>query len=75
MQATRRTRLKAIASPGLLAASGSGCAAATVRLDARSVPIVVDMQNCIVVAGTLPAESGEDAAPMIRRIAATRPAR
>jgi len=44
-------------------------AAATIKPDAKSVLIVVDVQNCFVTGGTLPVTNGEDVVPVINKLA------
>ena len=65
----RRTLLKALASTGLVAATGGSFAAAKLSPDAKSALIVVDVQNCFVTGGTLPVKDGEQVVPVINKIA------
>mgnify|MGYP001599619400 CR=1 FL=1 len=44
--------------------------AATVKPDAKSALIVVDVQNCFVSGGTLPVKGGEEVVPVINKLAA-----
>jgi nicotinamidase/pyrazinamidase len=44
-------------------------AGATIKPDAKSVLIVVDVQNCFVTGGTLPVTKGEDVVPVINKLA------
>jgi nicotinamidase/pyrazinamidase len=44
--------------------------AASVKPDAKSALIVVDVQNCFVTGGTLPVKGGEEVVPVINKIAA-----
>ena len=66
----RRTLLKAIASTGLVAATGHSFAAAKLTPDAKSALIVVDVQNCFVTGGTLPVKDGEAVVPVINKLSA-----
>src|SRR5437868_14704549 len=45
--------------------------AATVKPDAKSALIVVDVQNCFVTGGTLPVKGGEEVVPVINKLAAS----
>ena len=45
-------------------------AAATIKPDAKSALLVIDVQNCFVTGGTLPVKDGEAVVPVINRIAA-----
>jgi nicotinamidase/pyrazinamidase len=44
--------------------------AASMRPDAHSALIVVDVQNCFVTGGTLPVKGGEEVVPIINKLAA-----
>ena len=44
-------------------------AAGTIKPDARSALIVVDVQNCFVDGGTLPVKGGADVVPVINKLA------
>ena len=43
-------------------------AAATVKPDAKSALLVVDVQNCFVTGGTLPVKDGEQVVPIINKL-------
>jgi nicotinamidase/pyrazinamidase len=69
----RRTWLKALAGTALAPLAGlpgHGLAAGKIKPDARSVLVVVDVQNCFVTGGTLPVAQGEAVVPVINRLAA-----
>ncbi|UUX95187.1 bifunctional nicotinamidase/pyrazinamidase [Aquabacterium sp. J223] len=68
----RRRRLLASAALGLAGGAGllqAARAATTIKPDARSALIVVDVQNCFVSGGTLPVTKGEEVVPVINRLA------
>jgi nicotinamidase/pyrazinamidase len=70
---TRRTLLKVLAGATLapaLAVPGHAAAAGKIKPGARSVLVVVDVQNCFVTGGTLPVPEGEAVVPVINRLAA-----
>jgi nicotinamidase/pyrazinamidase len=48
---------------------GSLARAATVRPDAKSALIVVDVQNCFVTGGTLAVKGGEEVVPVVNKLA------
>ena len=73
-----------IASPDLsrrlfLASTAAAClaavrpaqAAGTIKPDAKSALIVVDVQNCFVDGGTLPVKGGAQVVPVINKLAAS----
>ena len=43
--------------------------AATIKPDAKSALIVVDVQNCFVDGGTLPVKGGAEVVPVINKLA------
>ncbi|HEY2188200.1 MAG TPA: isochorismatase family protein, partial [Caldimonas sp.] len=45
-------------------------AAATIKPDAKSALLVIDVQNCFVTGGTLPVKDGEQVVPVINKLAA-----
>lgn len=53
----------------LLGASTFARAAGSIKPDAKSALIVVDVQNCFVDGGTLPVKGGADVVPVINRLA------
>jgi len=46
-------------------------AAGTIKPDAKSALIVVDVQNCFIDGGTLPVKGGAEVVPMINKLAAS----
>lgn len=71
--ANRRNLLKTLTGVGLVAATGllgRAALAASIKPDARSVLIVVDVQNCFTTGGTLPVKGGEEVVPVINKLAA-----
>lgn len=64
----RRTLLTALTSLPLMPMGAR--AAGKIKPDARSVLVVVDVQNCFVTGGTLPVAQGEAVVPVINRLAA-----
>ena len=74
--ASRRTLLKALSGAGVVAATGASWrvfAAGKIKPDAKSVLVVVDVQNCFVTTGTLPVKGGEDVVPVINKLATSFP--
>ena len=68
---TRRSLLAAAGSLFVLGFAGAPLrAGAAMKPGAKSALIVVDVQNCFVTGGTLPAKDGEQVVPVINRIAA-----
>jgi len=59
----------AFAGTALFAAPRRSLAADTIKPDAKSALIVVDVQNCFVDGGTLPVKGGADVVPVINRLA------
>ena len=49
---------------------GSRFAAATIKPDAKSALLVIDVQNCFVTGGTLPVKDGEQVVPVINKLSA-----
>ena len=45
-------------------------AAASIKPDAKSALLVIDVQNCFVTGGTLPVKGGEEVVPIINKLAA-----
>jgi nicotinamidase/pyrazinamidase len=71
---SRRTLFAAVAASGALAGFGMTWpvrAAGTIKPDARSALIVVDVQNCFVDGGTLPVKGGAQVVPVINKLAAS----
>jgi len=60
------TALAAVTAFGL---PRSLCAAGTIKPDAKSALIVVDVQNCFVDGGTLPVKGGAQVVPIINKLA------
>jgi nicotinamidase/pyrazinamidase len=52
-----------------LGAIPAAFAAASIKPDARSALLVIDVQNCFVTGGTLPVKDGEQVVPVINKIA------
>ena len=71
---SRRLFLGSVAAAGVVAA-GFGArpvrAAGTIKPDAKSALIVVDVQNCFVDGGTLPVKGGAGVVPVINKLAAS----
>jgi len=69
---SRRLFLGSVAAAGV-AAAGLGArpvrAAGTIKPDAKSALIVVDVQNCFVDGGTLPVKGGAEVVPVINKLA------
>ena len=71
--ANRINLLKTFTSVSLLATAGllgRVALAASIKPDAKSVLIVVDVQNCFTTGGTLPVKGGEEVVPVINKLAA-----
>src|SRR5215471_15358208 len=70
---SRRFFLGSTAAAGLVAGLGGwpARAAGTIKPDAKSALIVVDVQNCFVDGGTLPVKGGADVVPVINKLAAS----
>ncbi|HTR84995.1 MAG TPA: nicotinamidase [Reyranella sp.] len=67
---SRRTFLASTAAFGLAASlSRASFAAGTIKPDAKSALIVVDVQNCFVDGGTLPVKGGAEVVPVINKLA------
>jgi nicotinamidase/pyrazinamidase len=64
---SRRHFLQATAAFGL--AGAMPAFAAPIKPDAKSVLIVVDVQNCFVEGGTLPVKGGAEVVPVINKLA------
>src|SRR5215216_5952026 len=54
----------------LVAGFGAARAAGTIKPDAKSALIVVDVQNCFIDGGTLPVKGGAEVVPVINKLAA-----
>lgn len=68
---SRRRVLQSMAALGLVGGLARPLrAAGTIKPDARSALIVVDVQNCFVDGGTLPVKGGADVVPVINKLAA-----
>ena len=74
---SRRFFLGSTAAVCLLAGVGAGLgglrparAAGTIKPDAKSALIVVDVQNCFIDGGTLPVKGGAEVVPVINKLAA-----
>lgn len=70
---SRRIFLASAATAGAVAAIGLTRplrAAGTIKPDAKSALIVVDVQNCFVDGGTLPVKGGAQVVPVINKLAA-----
>jgi nicotinamidase/pyrazinamidase len=52
-----------------LAGAATAFATATIKPDAKSALLVIDVQNCFVTGGTLPVKGGEEVVPIINAIA------
>jgi nicotinamidase/pyrazinamidase len=68
---SRRLFLGSTAVACLVAGFGAARAAGTVKPDAKSALIVVDVQNCFIDGGTLPVKGGAAVVPVITRLAAS----
>jgi len=71
---SRRTFFVSAAACGALAGFGIPRpvrAAGTIKPDAKSALIVVDVQNCFVDGGTLPVKGGAEVVPVINKLAAS----
>jgi nicotinamidase/pyrazinamidase len=67
---SRRRVVQSIIALGLVGGMGRPLrAAGTIKPDARSALIVVDVQNCFVDGGTLPVKGGADVVPVINKLA------
>ena len=53
---------------GLATAPFGASAAATIKPDAKSALLVIDVQNCFVTGGTLPVKDGEQVVPLINKL-------
>jgi nicotinamidase/pyrazinamidase len=70
---TRRSLLRTFTGASLVAMTsiaGRTAFAASVKPDANSALIVVDVQNCFVTGGTLPVKGGEEVVPVINKLSA-----
>src|SRR4051795_2574158 len=67
----RREFVRHVGAAGLLGfgAVPVAFAAATIKPDAKSALIVVDVQNCFVTGGTLPVKDGQAVVPVINTLA------
>ena len=65
----RRTLLKALASSGLMSATGIAFSAGKITPDAKSALIVVDVQNCFTPGGSLAVKEGDAIIPLINKLA------
>src|SRR5882724_10746299 len=66
---SRRTFLKSAAAVAVMGSLPPPLWAATVKPDAKSALIVVDVQNCFVDGGTLPVKGGAEVVPVINKLA------
>ena len=68
----RRNFVRAIVAAGLLGIGATpwAFAAASIKPDAKSALLVIDVQNCFVTGGTLPVKDGEQVVPIINKVAA-----
>ena len=70
---TRRESLKLFGAFAAITAAGGALAplarAAQIKPDAKSVLIVVDVQNCFVPGGSLAVQKGEEVVPIINKLA------
>ena len=71
MKMQRRQFVQGIGAAGLLGIAGARVAgaAATIKPDAKSALLVIDVQNCFVTGGTLPVKDGEQVVPVINKLA------
>jgi len=67
----RRFFLGSTAAACLVAGFGAARAAGTIKPDAKSALIVVDVQNCFIDGGTLPVKGGAAVVPVINKLAAS----
>ena len=67
----RRNFVRAIGAAGLLGIGATpwAFAAASIKPDAKSALLVIDVQNCFVTGGTLPVKGGEQVVPIINKLA------
>jgi len=72
MKMQRRQFVQGVGAAGLLSLAGARVAqaAATIKPDAKSALLVIDVQNCFVTGGTLPVKDGEQVVPVINKLAA-----
>jgi nicotinamidase/pyrazinamidase len=68
---SRRLFLGSTAAACLVAGFGAARAAGTIKPDAKSALIVVDVQNCFIDGGTLPVKGGAAVVPVINKLAAS----
>jgi nicotinamidase/pyrazinamidase len=68
---SRRLLLGSTAAACLVAGIGAARAAGTIKPDAKSALIVVDVQNCFIDGGTLPVKGGAAVVPVINKLAAS----
>ncbi len=68
----RRDFVRGVGAAGLLGLGGArlAFAAATIKPDAKSALLVIDVQNCFVTGGTLPVKDGEQVVPVINKLSA-----
>ena len=66
---SRRLFLGSTAAACLVAGLGAARAAGTIKPDAKSALIVVDVQNCFIDGGTLPVKGGAEVVPVINKLA------
>ncbi len=67
--AKRRVRTSAAARVDAAGSTGAALAQTKIRPDARSVLIVVDVQNCFMPEGSLGVPHGDEVVPVINRLA------
>src|SRR5215203_2456456 len=68
---SRRLFLGSTAAACFVACFGAARAAGTIKPDAKSALIVVDVQNCFIDGGTLPVKGGAEVVPVINKLAAS----
>ena len=71
MSISRRLFLGSSAAACLTLAGQAARAAGTIKPDAKSALIVVDVQNCFIDGGTLPVKGGAEIVPVINKLAAS----
>ena len=69
MKMQRRQFVQGVGAAGLLSIAGARAVAATIKPDAKSALLVIDVQNCFVTGGTLPVKGGEEVVPIINKLA------
>jgi len=70
MKMQRRQFVQGVGAAGLLSIAGARAVhAATIKPDAKSALLVIDVQNCFVTGGTAAVKGGEDVVPIINKLA------